>query len=111
MLYRVPFAVTGLAALAMLAMTSLNAPARADGVRTKSCIGSRWSYSCVSNWRKDAGDPHAATVPETDADDLAASKERDRRWVARCRPVLRQDEFGVQRYHYAAPGCEFGKYE
>jgi len=25
--------------------------------------------------------------------------------------VVRADEFGVNRYYYVAPGCEFGRYE
>ena len=32
-------------------------------------------------------------------------------WQARCHPVIRQDQYGVPRYHYAAPGCDLGKYE
>ena len=39
----------------------------------------------------------------------AAAAERERRWLARCRPVVQQDQFGVGRYRYAAPGCEFGR--
>jgi hypothetical protein len=46
-------------------------------------------------------------MPFDDADNKRAVK-RDRRWVARCRPVVRQDRYGVSRYHYAAPGCMFG---
>ena len=34
---------------------------------------------------------------------------RERKWVARCRPVLWEDSYGVSRYQYAIPGCEFGK--
>ena len=33
---------------------------------------------------------------------------RDHKWLARCRPVIERDRYGVARYHYAAPGCEFG---
>jgi hypothetical protein len=29
----------------------------------------------------------------------------------RCRPSVRQDRYGVPRYHYAARGCEFGVIE
>jgi hypothetical protein len=32
----------------------------------------------------------------------------DRKWLARCRPILKYDHYGVARYHYSAPGCEFG---
>ena len=33
---------------------------------------------------------------------------RDHKWLARCRPVIERDRYGVARYYYAAPGCEFG---
>jgi hypothetical protein len=34
---------------------------------------------------------------------------RTEAWEARCRPTLSApDKLGVQRYVYAAPGCEFG---
>jgi hypothetical protein len=29
--------------------------------------------------------------------------------MARCRPTFRQDKYGMPRYVYAAPGCEFGQ--
>ena len=34
--------------------------------------------------------------------------ERDHRWLARCRPLVQRDRYGVARYYYGAPGCEFG---
>ena len=42
------------------------------------------------------------------AEERAAAEARDRRWVARCRPAIRQDHYGMPRYSYAAPGCEYG---
>jgi hypothetical protein len=48
-------------------------------------------------------------VPQpANAEDRAHAAEEDRRWVERCRPTLRQDRYGVPRYQYARPGCEFG---
>jgi hypothetical protein len=70
------------------------------------CVGSRGLVTCVDKWHKTYGDsgPRQKTEQE-----IAESAERDRKWVARCRPVLRQDRYGVDRYEYAASGCEFGK--
>ncbi len=42
---------------------------------------------------------------------LRRSRERDRKWVERCKPVMRQDAYGVSRYVYAARGCEHGRIE
>ena len=55
------------------------------------------------------GDPYVRTVPGPhSAEEQARYDARDRKWVEHCRPVIRQDRYGVARYHYAAPGCEFG---
>ena len=65
--------------------------------------------SCITRW-SDGGDPHIIEVPQPfseDERDRAAA--RDRKWVARCKPVIHQDRYGVPRYYYAAPGCEFGR--
>jgi hypothetical protein len=32
----------------------------------------------------------------------------EQRWLIGCKPVVAPDKYGVQRYHYAAEGCEFG---
>lgn len=48
-------------------------------------------------------------VEEPRGEELDAALERDRKWLARCKPVIRQDAYGVGRYYYAASGCEFGK--
>jgi hypothetical protein len=51
-------------------------------------------------------------VPQPRSDEeIAESAARDRLWQARCRPVIHQDIYGVKRYIYSAPGCEYGKYE
>lgn len=104
-------ATTGLVALAILALPLMLSPARADGVRSRSCVGAGDSYTCVTSWRYGAKDSNTAAGPAPTPQELAESRNRERRWLARCRPVVRQDAFGVPRYHYAAAGCEFGKYE
>jgi len=76
--------------------------------------GSSGGYSnggCVE-MRRELTNPYLITVPQPQAEkDVADSAARERLWQARCRPVIRQDQYGVRRYHYAAPGCEYGKYE
>ena len=83
-------------------------PATAQGIVTDSCIGGRHSYNCVTRWGA-AGDPYIRVVPRPlDAAAAARALERERRWVDRCRPIIEPDRYGVPRYRYAAPGCEFG---
>jgi hypothetical protein len=33
---------------------------------------------------------------------------QEQRWIIGCKPIITPDKLGVQRYHYAAEGCEFG---
>jgi hypothetical protein len=101
-------AAAGLAALAMLVLPLM--PAHADATRSTSCVGNYGSFSCVTNWRRDHKDAKDV-IAKPDPQEQAESKARERRWLARCRPVVRQDVYGVLRYVYAAPGCEFGRYE
>jgi len=62
--------------------------------------------------RRELVNPYVIPVPKPKTEkEVAEAAERDRLWVARCKPVIRQDQYGVRRYHYAAPGCEYGKYE
>jgi hypothetical protein len=98
-------AIAGFAASLTLLMP---APALADAVRSTSCVGTFRSHSCVTRWLDNVGNPHITEVPPLSEQDIAASKERDRLWQARCDPVIRPDQFGVPRYVYAKPGCEFG---
>lgn len=77
-------------------------------------VGSRSGYgsdSCVEI-RRELTNPYVIHIPppqnEKDVADLAV---RERQWQARCRPVIKQDVHGVRRYQYAAPGCDYGKYE
>jgi hypothetical protein len=98
------------AAAAALSLTILGvaAPANAGGLVSGGCIGSWRSFSCVTRWGP-AGNPFVRSVPQfLDESDQARAMERDRKWADRCRPVIRQDSYGVARYVYAAPACEFG---
>ncbi len=83
----------------------------ADGTITSSCVFSGGLYSCVKNWRTAPGYSEADRLHGLDTRAQAEAIERDRKWQARCRPVIRKDEFGVSRYFYAKPGCEYGKSE
>jgi hypothetical protein len=103
-----------LAALALLALSTMSAPAWSgpkDGVHTFNCYGSYFGQrSCVAAFRSGFSNPHVINVPAPQsADEIAAAEERDRRWVARCRPVIVHDGYGMPRYNYAVPGCEFGR--
>ncbi len=78
---------------------------------TTSCVGGYDAFSCTTIWGQ-AGDPYIRTLPgPVSAQGQAELMERDRKWVARCHPVIRQDRYGVSHYQYAAPGCEFGVIE
>jgi hypothetical protein len=62
--------------------------------------------------RRELSNPYVIHVPAPQAErDVAEAAEHERLWRARCRPVIRQDAYGMRRYHYAAPGCDYGKYE
>jgi hypothetical protein len=76
------------------------------GSRTTTCVGAYGLGTCVENWYRSYDDngPRQRTAQE-----IAESEERDRKWAARCRPTLRQDRYGVERYVYAVPDCEFGR--
>jgi hypothetical protein len=95
--------LAGVAAAAVLSAAPV--PAQADGMRSTNCIAVRGSLSCVSKWQR--WDPQLK--PQPTEQELAEARERERRWEARCRPALRHDNFGVARYVYFAPGCEFGQ--
>jgi hypothetical protein len=90
--------------LTVLTMTS----AYAGSIINLSCVGGAGSLNCVAQMAT-AGDPYLRVVPEalgeTQKAQLAA---RDRKWVAQCHPVVERDMYGVARYRYSTPGCEFG---
>jgi hypothetical protein len=100
------------AAFALAASISIAAistgPAQAQEIEGGGCVGSWNTLNCVTRWAP-YGDPYIRIVPPAaDARAQALSKAREQRWVARCRPVIRQDRYGVFRYHYAMQGCGFG---
>ena len=104
------------AALALLGIAS----AQAGGVMTTDCVydhnggyghgtGAR---SCVRIWRDGPVNPYVIQVPQPQSkEEIAQAAEHERLWRARCHPVIRQDNNGVDRYVYAAPGCEYGRYQ
>lgn len=99
----------GLAVQAMISTAAL-----ADVTYSGGCISSRGfssgSTNCVFMEHKGtAGHSRIYKVEEPRGEELEAAMERDRKWIARCNPVVRQDAYGVGRYYYAKPGCEFGK--
>lgn len=88
-------------------------PASAEVAYTGSCVGNVFfgsSSNCVFMKRSGPfGYARVIKVDEPRGEELEAALERDRKWVARCKPVIRQDSHGVGKYYYAASGCEFGK--
>jgi hypothetical protein len=96
------------AALSVATLAAICSAAHADGMAFGGCIGGGGSVNCVVRWGE-AGDPYIRTVPQpVTADEKTQSAERDHKWEQRCQPVIAQDRYGVPRYQYSAPGCEFG---
>jgi hypothetical protein len=82
--------------------------AKADGVATCSFLPGEGA--CVWHDGIDGGLGKVIQVPQPESEaDKAAAAERERQWVARCHPLTWPDKFGVARYHYGAPNCEFGR--
>lgn len=104
-----PGMLFGAAAVLSVAVFGMTASAaHADGMALGGCIGGTGSLNCVVRWGE-AGDPFIRVVPPPLNDtERTRAAERDRKWEERCRPTIAQDRFGVARYHYAAPGCDFG---
>ena len=99
------------AGLSVMMLGAIWSAAYADGMAVGGCVGSRASLNCVVRWGE-AGDPYVRHVPEPANDtEKQHAAERDRKWEDRCRPVIAQDRYGVPRYQYSAPGCEFGVIE
>jgi hypothetical protein len=115
-----------LGAVTILSAVTL-ASAYAGGVMSESCVGTARSFNCVGQRTGPAGDPYVRTVPDNTGETEPAADpyvrtapdalndaektemiERDQKWIARCRPVMHRDRYGVARYRYSAPGCEFG---
>jgi hypothetical protein len=90
--------------LSVLTLTS----AQAGSVIGLSCVGGATGFNCAAQWAT-AGDPYVRAVPEPLGEAQKAQLvARDRKWSARCHPAIERDGYGVARYHYSAPGCEFG---
>jgi hypothetical protein len=103
-----------LAALALLALSMMSAPARSapDRIYTTNCYGARNMLSCVHTRRRGPLNPHVIKVPKLQTpEEREAAEARDRLWAERCRPVIRQDRYGMPRYSYSAAGCEYGRLE
>lgn len=113
MLFETPFVsrmlTGGVMAFAVLATPIGLVPARADGAAAVSCVGTRGAIACAANWGPRVDAHIRRYLPPRDEQLEREAAQRERRWVARCRPVLKEDRYGVSRYEYAAPGCEFGR--
>lgn len=99
--------IAGPAAVAALTLLTL-APAQADNTRSTSCVGTRGSSNCVTTWRRGVTDSYVRNLEPLTEQEVAESREREQRWRERCRPLVERDHYGVARYVYARPGCEFG---
>ncbi|MGB6343719.1 MAG: hypothetical protein WBG15_13445 [Xanthobacteraceae bacterium] len=94
--------------LSVMAVAMMWSVAQADGLAAGGCVGGGSSLNCVGRWGE-AGNAYIRTVPQpADETERTRAADRDRKWEARCKPVIAQDRYGVPRYQYAAPGCEFG---
>jgi hypothetical protein len=94
--------------LACMAACAYAQAPRTDTV-TSSCVFAYGTANCVRQYRyNDAGNSGIKQYGEP-AEQTAEARDRERAWEARCRPALRQDAYGVSRYVYAAPGCEYGR--
>jgi hypothetical protein len=82
---------------------------QADGYRNTTCLRVAGAFTCTTQWRHGVSSQYLPWL--VDARETAASAERERKWLARCRPVATEDPLGISRYRYAAAGCEFGKTE
>lgn len=99
--------VTQVGAAIILWVTTLTS-AHAGGVADLSCVGGARSFNCAAQWAT-AGDPYVRTVPDALGEaERAQAAARDHKWMMRCHPVVERDNYGVARYQYSAPGCEYG---
>jgi len=89
--------------LSVVALTQAHA-----GVADLSCVRGARSFNCAAQWAT-SGDPYVRAVPEVFGEaQKAQAAAREQKWIKRCQPVVARDGYGVARYHYSAPGCEFG---
>jgi hypothetical protein len=98
--------------LALVLTVALPGQAGAEGSKTITCFGSWGASTCSVIYREGVVHPNIRQAPEIRGErEIAEAEDRDRRWMARCRPIARHDAYGVKRYEYAAAGCEYGRYE
>ena len=90
--------IAGPAVVAALTLLTL-APAQADDTS---------GTSCVATWRGGVTDPYVRNLGPLTEQEIAENREREQRWRERCRPSVERDHYGVARYIYSRPGCEFG---
>jgi len=100
------------AVLTVMSWTSAHAgslsAADTAGLSDTSCVGGWTTFNCVTRWGP-LSNPYVRLVPQPiEQMEKERALARDRKWLARCRPVVEHDRYGVARYRYAAPGCEFG---
>ena len=76
------------------------------------CVGSGSALSCAGRVGAPGDFPQIIHVRAPYSErELAEAADRDRKWLARCEPIIRQDRNGVRRYLYRAPDCDVGRYE
>jgi hypothetical protein len=95
--------------LLFMAASTSGSAAHTASVTSGGCVGWWWSsFECSTLWAP-AVNPFVRLAPQPvgEAEQTRAT-ERDRKWLERCRPVVEPGRYGVPRYHYAAPNCEFG---
>jgi len=101
-------AIVAACALSLTASAATMNSADAQEIEIGGCVASWGGANCLDYWGPPS-DPFIRLAPQpTTPEAQALAKRLDRRWVARCRPSIRQDQYGVARYHYAMPGCDFG---
>lgn len=99
-------ALIGTAAAGAIALGLLLAigQAHADYMRHHTCFRLGGVLNCNTTWSQ-TPEPRQLTEQEQ-----AESAERERLWLNRCKPTFKQDDLGVVRYVYAAPGCDLGRW-
>jgi hypothetical protein len=96
------------AAAVSLISAAMLTSASATGVSVFGCAGGWRGFNCAEQWGI-AGHPYIRAVPEPISQaEKAQAAARERRWLTRCNPTVERDAYGVARYQYAAPGCEYG---
>jgi hypothetical protein len=98
-------ALGAIMAVAIVAGTPAHAQDRREigGVSDTSCVGGFTTFNCVTRWGP-AGNPYVRPIPgPVDEAERARLVARDRKWLARCSPILERDRYGVGRLHYARP--------